>query len=98
MKRFELKPNSLIMSCSGTIGKVAIVPKNIKKGIINQALLMLIPNNQLNNIFLKLMMESNFFQTLLYENSTGATISNIASVKILKNLNIPLPHYISSKK
>ncbi|MFP4487404.1 MAG: restriction endonuclease subunit S [Campylobacterales bacterium] len=91
MKRFELRPNSLIMSCSGTIGKVAIVPNNIKKGIINQALLMLTPNHKLNNVFLKLMMESNFFQTLLSENSTGAAIANIASVKVLKELKIPLP-------
>jgi type I restriction enzyme, S subunit len=91
MKRFELKSNSLIMSCSGTIGKVAIVPENIKKGIINQALLMLTPNESLNNLFLKLMMESNFFQTLLSENSTGAAIANVASVKVLKELKIPLP-------
>ncbi len=98
MKRFELRPNSLIMSCSGTIGKVAIVPKNIKKGIINQALLMLTPNSKLNNIFLKLMMESNFFKTLLLENSTGAAIANIASVKILKEIKIPLPPLQEQKR
>ncbi|HJE02326.1 MAG TPA: restriction endonuclease subunit S, partial [Aliarcobacter thereius] len=98
MKRFELRPNSLIMSCSGTIGKVAIVPNNVKKGIINQALLMLTPNNELNNIFLKLMMESNFFQTLLSENSTGAAIANVASVKVLKDLDIPLPPLEEQKR
>lgn len=91
MKRFELRAHSLIMSCSGTIGKVAIVPNNIKKGIINQALLMLTPNNKLNNIFLKLLMESNFFQNLLSENSTGAAIANVASVKVLKEIKIPIP-------
>lgn len=98
MKRFELRPNSLIMSCSGTIGKVAIVPNNVKKGIINQALLMLTPNNELNNIFLKLMMESNFFQTLLSDNSTGAAIANVASVKVLKDLDIPLPPLEEQKR
>ena len=41
MKRFELAANDLIMSCSGTMGRVAIVPKGIKRGIINQALLKL---------------------------------------------------------
>ena len=34
MERFELKSGDLIMSCSGTMGKIAIAPKNIKKGII----------------------------------------------------------------
>lgn len=91
MKRFELKPHSLIMSCSGTIGKVAIVPNKVKKGIINQALLMLTPSDKLNIMFLKLLMESNFFQILLSENSTGAAISNVASVKILKEIKIPVP-------
>lgn len=98
MKRFELVPNSLIMSCSGTIGKVAIVPNNVKKGIINQALLMLITNEKLNNIFLKLLMESNFFQNLLSENSTGAAISNVASVKVLKEIQIPLPPLEEQKR
>src|SRR5688572_15713359 len=45
MQRFELRPNDLIMSCSGTMGKVAIVPGNIKRGIINQALLKLTPSS-----------------------------------------------------
>ena len=98
MKRFKLRPNSLIMSCSGTIGKVAIVPNKIKKGIINQALLMLTPNDELNNIFLKLMIESNFFQTLLSENSTGAAIANVASVKVLKEIKIPLPPLSEQKR
>jgi hypothetical protein len=31
MRRFELKSGDLIMSCSGTMGKIAIVPENIKK-------------------------------------------------------------------
>ena len=39
MKRFEVFAGDLLISCSGTMGKVAIVPENYKKGIINQALL-----------------------------------------------------------
>ena len=98
MKRFTIKSDSLIMSCSGTIGKVMIVPIGIQEGIINQALLMLQPNQLLSNIFLKLLMESDFFQNLLIQNSTGAAISNIASVKILKQLKIPLPPLKEQKR
>lgn len=47
MKRFELFPGDLIMSCSGTMGKVAIVPDGIPKGIINQALLKLSPKKDI---------------------------------------------------
>jgi len=91
MKRFELYPGDLIMSCSGTMGKIAIVPENVKKGIINQALLKLSPSKRVSNIFLKLWMQSQSFQDSLKEYSQGAAIQNVASVAILKNIEIPLP-------
>ncbi len=91
MKRFELNSGDLIMSCSGTMGKIAIVPENIKKGIINQALLKLSPSKKVSTIFLKLWMQSESFQDSLKEYSGGAAIQNVASVAILKQIEIPLP-------
>ena len=91
MKRFELNSGDLIMSCSGTMGKMAIVPKNIKKGIINQALLKLKPTKKISVAFLKLWMKSESFQESLKAYSQGAAIQNVASVKILKGIMIPVP-------
>lgn len=91
MQRFELCPNDLIMSCSGTMGRVAIVPNHIRKGIINQALLKLTPSNAVVPKFLKYWMDSAAFQTSLIEQSGGAAIQNVASVRILKDINIFLP-------
>jgi len=91
MKRFELLPDDLIMSCSGTMGRVAIVPKGIKRGIINQALLKLTPTAKISCTFLKSWMESEAFQDALKEYSGGAAIQNVASVKILKEIRVPLP-------
>lgn len=90
MKRFELFPNDLIMSCSGTMGKIAIVPSDIQRGIINQALLKLSPSRDLVNTYLKSWMESKNFQEKLKEFSQGAAIKNVASVKILKEIKMPL--------
>ena len=40
LKGFEIKSGDIIISCSGVyLGKLAIIPENAKKGIINQALL-----------------------------------------------------------
>ncbi|NQU21072.1 MAG: hypothetical protein HQ567_07300 [Candidatus Nealsonbacteria bacterium] len=61
MQRFELRPNDLIMSCSGTMGRVAIVPDNIRRGIINQALLKLTPSDAVTSEFLKYWMDSSVF-------------------------------------
>lgn len=91
MKRFELKAGDLIMSCSGTMGKVAIVPNEFKEGIINQALLKISPSNKISNVFLKLWMQSESFQESLKNYSGGAAIQNVASVAILKGIEIPLP-------
>lgn len=91
MKRFELNSGDLIMICSGTMGKIAIVPENIKKGIINQALLKLTPSKKISTVFLKLWMQSESFQDSLKEYSGGAAIQNVASVAILKQIEIPLP-------
>lgn len=91
MQRFELRPNDLIMSCSGTMGKVAIVPDNIQRGIINQALLKLTPLSTVLPEFLKYWIDSTDFQDILKAQSGGAAIQNVASVSILKEIPIPLP-------
>lgn len=98
MKRFELFPGDLIMSCSGTMGKVAIVPKGIRQGIINQALLKLTPSSKIVADFLKFWMESEAFQDALKEFSGGAAIQNVASVKILKEINVSLPSVNDQKR
>ncbi len=92
MMRFELVPGDIIMSCSGTMGKVAIVPNNAKRGIINQALLKLSPKcSKIDAKFLKLWMESPVFQKQVAAHSKGVAIKNIASVKTLKEITISLP-------
>ena len=86
MKRFEVKPNDIIMSCSGTMGKVAIVPKGVKKGIINQALLKITPSSKLDSRFLEYYMKSTIFFEFLNADAKGAAIKNVASVKELKKI------------
>jgi type I restriction enzyme S subunit len=98
MQRFELKSGDLIMSCSGTIGKIAIVPDGIKPGIINQALLKLTPNESILPEFLKYWMKSMDFQAAIKLHSGGAAIQNVASVKILKQITIHLPSLETQKE
>ncbi|TBT23779.1 restriction endonuclease subunit S [Vibrio parahaemolyticus] len=98
MSRFELAPNDLIMSCSGTMGKIAIVPDGITKGIINQALLKLTPNDCLLPDFLKLWMNSPNFQGEILSLAQGAAIKNMASVKMLKDINVPIPSHIEQQQ
>ena len=91
MTGFQVSSGELIMSCSGTMGKVAIIPENAPLGIINQALLKLTMTDRVSGNFLKLWMESDNFQRSLSDFTYGAAIKNVASVKILKELLLPLP-------
>jgi type I restriction enzyme, S subunit len=91
MQRFELCPNDLIMSCSGTMGRVAVAPPGIQRGIINQALLKITPSKDVVPEFLKYWMSSSEFQANLTEQAGGVAIQNVAAVSVLKQIKVPLP-------
>lgn len=92
MKRFEVFAGDVLVSCSGTMGKVAIVPPNNRKGIINQALLKLTPDNEkIETLYLKYLLEGNEIQDKYFRNQPGVAIQNVASVSTLKTMSIPLP-------
>lgn len=58
LKSFAVESGDLIVSCSGTLGRVAVVPPNVKPGIINQALLRIRPkSNLVSSRFLKMLLE-----------------------------------------
>lgn len=90
MKSFELLPNDIIMSCSGTIGKFAVFPKTAEKGIINQALLRLRrSSDKISDKYLLLCLKA--ISTKFEENSHGAGLKNVASVSILKEIKVYCP-------
>lgn len=99
MKRFEVFPGDIIMSCSGvTLGRVAVVPDGIPKGIINQALLKLTPKKNVNVHFIKHWLRSSIFQKIIFDFSGGAAIPNVPSAKILKDIKIPCPSLKEQKR
>jgi type I restriction enzyme S subunit len=98
MQRFKLSPGDLIMSCSGTLGKVALVPEGIPHGIINQALLKLTPTGEVEGSYIKSWFESDLFTQSLRQNSGGAAIQNVAEVRLLKEIEIPLPPLAEQRK
>ena len=87
LKRFECKTGDIIMSCSGTVGKMYTLPEGAHKGIINQALMKMTLNgiviDKIFKIYFGLAVES------LVLNGSG--IKNISSVSYLKNIEIQVP-------
>ena len=87
LQRFECKTGDIIMSCSGTVGKLFQLPKNSKKGIINQALCKFSLNNKIISIYFLKYLEKVMENLKL----NGSGIKNISSVSYIKKIDINLP-------
>ena len=90
MTSFEVFPGDIIVSCAGTIGETYVMPSNIERGIINQALMRM---RLFTPIYIPYFLI--FFDFVLKQNakesSKGSAIKNIPPFEILKNYLVSLP-------
>lgn len=92
LKAFEVKPFDLIISCSGTVGKVAIAPVDMERGIINQALLKISLNTSaLTNEYFKILFPAYYMKTETLSDLQGTAQKNMVSVETLKSEPFPYP-------
>ena len=86
LKGFEVKPKDIIISCSGVyLGKLAIVPENAKKGIINQALLKVtIDESKMTNDFFVFHFSHKNFREKYFDANRGAGIPNFPPMSEFK--------------
>lgn len=92
MKRFVVRANDLIISCSGTLGRVSIIRESDPRGIISQALLLLRPDT--HKIFPEYLLY--FFKTTngfnqLVNASHGSVQQNIASRDVVEDILLSIP-------
>ena len=99
LKAFTASSGDLLISCSGTLGRIIELPRDVEKGIINQALLKITlnPDKILNSFFIYLF-RSPGMQKEILDNTIGTAIQNIASVKELKKIKISLPSIDEQKQ
>jgi type I restriction enzyme S subunit len=97
--RFTVKENDFLMSCSGTIGKIVRVTGDYKKGIINQAMLIIrLKEIAFDYDYFENLFESRYFQMQILDNSMGSAIKNLVSTFQFQNITIPLPPYKEQKQ
>jgi len=98
LKRFSVKPGDLIMSCSGTMGKFAMIPTNYEQGVINQALLKLTVKKGYDNSFVKISLETEENQNKLLSQSAGGAIKNVVAVSQIRKLELVIPNSLEQQK
>ena len=92
LHKFSLKENDFIMSGAGTIGRISRVPKGIKPGVFNQALIRFRINSELTSpeYFLQFIRAENMQRKLTGANP-GSAITNLVPMTEVKNWDIFVP-------
>ncbi len=99
LKAFEVEGGDIIISCSGTIGKIGFLPEDTEKGIINQALLKLCINEDiLLKRYFGFLFEAYMMKSEKLTDLKGTAMKNIPPVKVLQNMPIPLPPLSEQKR
>lgn len=92
LKRFTVKENDFVVSCSGTLGKITEIDKEDIKGIINQALLILRVNKTvLQPKIFKYFITSPEGNSLLIQDAGGSAQVNIAKREQLVSIPLIIP-------
>lgn len=99
LKGFAVKSGDFLISCSGTIGRITRLPNDVEPGVINQALLKITLNEEVidPNYFLYLV-RSLGFQNKLLDDAKGVAIKNVAGMKDIKAIPVPLFDLKTQKK
>lgn len=92
LKTCNVGPGDYIVSCSGTMGKIARLPEGSPLGIINQALLRIRINDRIidHNYFVNFF-RSKIFQDLILKDSRGSGMQNMAGLKEIKPIRLSIP-------
>jgi type I restriction enzyme S subunit len=93
LKAFEVFPNDIIISCSGVyLGKLAIIPQNAKRGIINQALLKIVLDQKImSNHFFVFLFTHNSFKNKFFGEVRGSGVPNFPPIVEFKKFDFIYP-------
>ncbi len=99
LERFELKPGDIVITCAGTLGKTAIAPEGIEKGVINSVLMRLrVDESKILQKYFVLLLNSPEIQERIVDKATGVAVKNMFATSELKKFKIPLPPISEQKK
>lgn len=90
LKSCKVKPGDILISLVGTIGKLLILPDDIKPGIINPRLIKISLYPSINRIFISLLFKSPFVIDSIKSMAHGGFM-DVINLGMLKELIFPLP-------
>ena len=92
LSQFEVLADDLLLTCAGTLGRIAIVPDNIEKGIFNSVLMRIRPDyDKVLRDYIYYYFQSPKIQNDINRQSAGVAIKNLFATKRLKEYTIYYP-------
>ena len=91
LKSFSIKGGDILMTCSGTVGRIAVVPEQAKPGLINQALLKLSLDHEVVETPFFVYLFKYTIEQAIQQNTRGSAMVNISSVEDLRRILLPIP-------
>jgi type I restriction enzyme M protein len=92
LKKFEVAEGDILITCAGTLGRIAVVPKGIEQGIINSVLMRVrIKKGGVTREYLVYLLQSQQIQSGIGDKATGVALKNMFATSELKKFQIPLP-------
>jgi len=92
MKRYEIFPEDILVTMMGTIGKCKVIPKEIKRGIIDSHLIRIRVNeSKILADFLALTIEKNHYTYEAMNYLSNGTVMSGLNSTIIKDLTVVLP-------
>ena len=82
------KKNDVLLTKDGSLGRLALVED--EKICINQSVAVIRPNNKVNSLFLKLLLESSQYQRKMLDDAGGSTIKHIY-ITIVNLMTVAVP-------
>lgn len=89
LRKFQLNEGDFILSGAGTIGKISRVPKGIKPGVFNQALVRIkIDTNVMDSEYFLQWIRSDDMQRKLTDSNPGSAMVNLVPMSEVKNWDV----------
>ncbi|SDB83812.1 type I restriction enzyme, S subunit [Pelagirhabdus alkalitolerans] len=99
LKNFALHEGDFILSGAGTIGKISRVPKGIKPGVFNQALIRFRINREITDSeFFIQFVRSDDMQRYLTSSNAGSAMTNLVPMSEVKKWSINIPEKKEQQK
>jgi type I restriction enzyme S subunit len=91
IKDWMVKPGWILVTCSGTIGRISLVPKEWNGWAVSQHALRIVPNmNVVNNGYLTAFLSSEYGQQQIHSKTYGGVVDELAEDD-MRDILVPLP-------